>query len=376
LTDETANVPAYIEQLRRVAEHTHLRKHLNALLAACGQPPLAPAARPRRLGAGAWHDAFLLMISGQRMVARLRKRVIYGREEGFDEGVIRSDYAGVGEYYRVANERLPGICPETYAFAVKPSASGTVESYLGPTLRLGSLSDGSAYTLGQAIGRAFRKLHAGDAPYPGSGELIWTSEGGRGEDPRPLAMLVAEETVRWREGLLQLQAAGYGVDAMATVRRLEEALVRRARYASEPALVNSDITPENLIVRRGRFVGLIDPVPRIGNATRHAALFLCSYRLLLPSLHDAPRYVGREFARHTGTMARIADGYEAGYLEGGPPSLAQDLADEYWLWVLDLAIGGHARLATPLSEEHHLRTGGHAAIERRVREYLRVLNAA
>jgi hypothetical protein len=118
-------------------------------------------------------------------------------------------------------------------------------------------------------------------------------------------------------------------------------------------------------------VRLIDPAPRVGNATRHAALFNYSYRPLLPSLHD-----GREFARHAGTMARIADGYEAGYRKGGPPSLAQDLVDEYWLWVLDLAIGGHAQLATPLSEEHHIRTGGHAAIERRVREYLRVLSAA
>jgi hypothetical protein len=357
-----------------VAAHTNLRHQLNALLAACGQPPLAPATRPRRLGAGAWHDAFVLMIGGRRLVARLRKRVIYGREEVFDDGVIRSDYAGVGEYYRVANERLPGICPETYAFAVKPGASGTVESHLGPALRLGALSDGMAYTLGRTVGRAFRVLHTGDAPYPGSGELIWTPEGVRGEDPRPLAMLIAEEATRWRAGLTQLQGAGYGFEALAGARRLEETLLRRERYASEPALVNSDITPENLIVRRGRFAGLIDPVPRIGNATRHAALFLCSYRLLLPSLHDAPRYVGREFARHAVTMARIADGYEAGYLEGGPPTLTQDLAGEYWLWVLDLAIGGHARLATPLSEEQQIRTGGHAAIERRVRDYLRVLS--
>jgi hypothetical protein len=139
--------------------------------------------------------------------------------------------------------------------------------------------------------------------------------------------------------------------------------------------VNSDITPENLIVRRGRFVGLVDPVPRIGNATRHAALFLCTYRLLLPSLHDAPRYAGHEFARHAGTMARIADGYEAGYLEGGPLALAQALSNEYWLWVLDLAISGHTRLAAPLPEELRIRTGGHAAIERRVREYLRALGA-
>ncbi|MFN8514099.1 MAG: hypothetical protein U0841_16245 [Chloroflexia bacterium] len=66
-------------------------------------------------------------------------------------------------------------------------------------------------------------------------------------------------------------------------------LARREGHAPVPALVNSDITPENLIVRRGRFVGLVDPVPHIGNATRHAALFLCCYRLLLPSLHDAPQ---------------------------------------------------------------------------------------
>jgi hypothetical protein len=73
-------------------------------------------------------------------------------------------------------------------------------------------------------------------------------------------------------------------------------------------------------------------------------------------------------------MARIAAGYEAGYLEGGPSSLARELADEYWLWALELALGGHDRLGAPLSsEEQRIRTGGHAAIERRVREYLRVV---
>ena len=71
-----------------------------------------------------------------------------------------------------------------------------------------------------------------------------------------------------------------------------------------------------------------------------------------------------------GTMARIADGYEAGYLESGPLSLARALSDEYWLWVLDLAINGHLRLAAPLSEAQRIRIGGHAAIERRVRVYL------
>jgi hypothetical protein len=352
-----------------------IRKRLNALLVACGQPPVAPGVRLRRLGAGAWHDAFLVRVGGRALVARLRKRVIYGREETFDEGVIRSDYAGVGKYYRVANLRLPGICPDSYAFAVEPGVSGTVEAYLGPTLRLGTLSAAAAYAVGRAIGRAFRVLHAGDAPCPGWGELIWTPEGVRGEDPRPFATIADEEAGRWRAGLARLGAAGYDFDAMAATQRLDETLSRREGYAMTPALVNSDITTENLIVRRGRFVGLVDPVPHIGNATRHAALFLSCYRLLLPSLHDAPRYAGCGFAEHAGTMARIAEGYEAGYLEGGPLTLARELADEYWLCVLDLAIGGHSRLGAPLSEEQQIRTGGHAAIERRVRECLRVLSA-
>jgi hypothetical protein len=205
--------------------------------------------------------------------------------------------------------------------------------------------------------------------------LIWTREGVRGEDPRPFTTIAGVEAGRWRAGLARLGSAGFDFDAAAAARRLGETLTRRAGYALVPALVNADITPENLIVRRGRFVGLVDPVPHIGNATRHAALFLCCYRLLLPSLHDAPRYAGRGFAEHAGTMARIADGYEAGYLEGGPPTLARELADEYWLQVLNLAIGGRARLGAPLSEEQRIRTGGHAAIERRVRGYVRVLSA-
>ncbi|MFN8541405.1 MAG: hypothetical protein U0232_28515 [Thermomicrobiales bacterium] len=241
----------------------------------------------------------------------------YGSAEVFDEGVIRSDYAGVGEYYRVANLRRPGICPGRYAFAVGPGVSGTVESYLGPTLRLGRSRrrrrmrwGGDRAGVPECCRRAMRLVRGGAS---WSGRRRGCAGGSRGRWRRLRRTRSGAGARGWR---------GWGRRAStlmrAALRRLEGVLARREGYALVPALVNSDITPENLIVRRGRFVGLVDLVPHIGNATRHAALFLCCYRLLLPSLHDAPRYAGRGFGEHAGTMAHIADGYEVGYLETGP----------------------------------------------------------
>jgi hypothetical protein len=218
-------------------------------------------------------------------------------------------------------------------------------------------------------------MHTRPPRWPGAGELVWTEAGLRGEDERAPAEVWRARAVTRRAGLDRLAAAGFALDRAALAIWLDAAQAERG--GPEPlSLVNGDVTPENLIVRRGRFVGLVDPVPRLDGGARYAAFFLVCYRLLLPAVHDAPRYARHRFDRHAPLLARIADGYLAGYL-GNPEvrdeALERALRLEYALWVLDLAVAGLDALEQPLDEERRLRTGGKTAIARRVRLYLREL---
>jgi hypothetical protein len=123
----------------------HVAERLNMALAACSYPPLRDRKAFRRLGAGAWHDAYRVITEdGQRLVVRLRKATIYGRQEPYDESLLLSDYAGVGVYYAAANACRPGVCPAGYRYVVSPHLSCTVESYLGPTLALDRITPDEA----------------------------------------------------------------------------------------------------------------------------------------------------------------------------------------------------------------------------------------
>jgi hypothetical protein len=358
------------------APHRTVLERLNAALVACGAPPLRDANAFRRLGAGAWHDAYRVIVEdGQRLVVRLRKTMIYGSTEPYDEATIRSDYAGVGAYYAAANACLPGVCPTRYGFAIAPAASCTVESYLGPALALDRLTIDNACTIGREIGTCFRIVHDCPAPCGGWGELVWTPQGVRGEETRPRREIADAEERALREGFTRLAAAGVIAEPAHLEHRLHAALLSRRERREPPALVNSDITPENIIVRRGRFVGLIDPVPRIGSAPRYAAFFLLCYRLYLPSLHDAPRYARHGYDRLAPMMARMAEGYLKGYVRDDEPALLDAIWCEYFLWVLDLTMTAHAALSMPMTEERRIRTGGDPAIARRLRQYARELAA-
>ena len=81
------------------------------------------------------------------------------------------------------------------------------------------------------------------------------------------------------------------------------------------ALVNRDITPENLLVHGERWMGLVDPVSLQDSGTYYAALFLHCYRLYLPVLSHAPRYAQHRFHKRTAMLAAIAYGYERGYAQ-------------------------------------------------------------
>jgi hypothetical protein len=205
-----------------------VRARVEAALDMCGYRPADALAAPRRIGAGAWHDAYLVRLrDGRRLVVRLRKGTIYGQREAYDERGLRSDYAGVGAYYQAANEGCPGVCPSDYGYAISPDLSCTVESYLGPSLSLGRLIPERAFAIGEAAGRAIRAIHALRPPWPGWGELIWMPDGLRGEDIRPSVEIRRTEAEGRRAGLARLRAAGQRLDDAVIGAALERARALR-----------------------------------------------------------------------------------------------------------------------------------------------------
>lgn len=156
-------------------------------------------------------------------------------------------------------------------------------------------------------------------------------------------------------------------------RKLESGLVERSFLAEPVTLVNGDVTPENFIARRGRFAGLIDPVPALNNGARYAAFFILCYRFLLPALADAPRYVCHGFDRHRPVMGAIAHGFEVGYVSPGDADTRHQLRLEYFFYLLRFAHRWWQILNSEPNEEIYLRNGTPERIEARLRWCLREL---
>jgi hypothetical protein len=341
-----------------------------------GQPPPRGPRAFRRIGSGAWHNAYLVQLEdGGRVVVRLRKAVIYGQRRPHHPPELADDYAPVGLYYQRANDTVPGVCPATYEWFADVDVAGTVESYMGRPVDLAGMRLSHARDFGHAAGHVFRALHARPVDIPGFGLLLCRDGRIVTEDSRPVAAIVAERDERCRQQLAALAGAGLVGNVSPIRQALEEILVLRRWQQEPPALVNRDITPENLIARRGRFAGLVDPVPLIHNGLHFAGQFLACYRYLLPARARAPRYAGRGYGEYAHILAAIADGYAEGYA-GGDPAVAHALAAEQLLSLIDWTHEHLALSRVRLSEEMRLRAGEQADIERSVLTGAQLIRAA
>ena len=262
-----------------------LVQKLNLALEQGQFPPLKNSSAYRKIGAGAWHDAYLVYPQNcDRLVVRLRKQVIYGQAENFDEKSLHEDYAGVGLFYTQANRGWPGICPAVYHYHLSPKLSFTIESYMGPSLSLGRLTESQAFAYGRQAGRVFREIYALPAPVAGFGELVWHGHGLYGQEQQAISGLWQMEVETYLAWFEALSASEYDFDRDRVRDKLAEALSQRRFDQEIVTLINGDITPENLITQRGHFTGLIDPVPRLHKRSTVRRLFC----LLLPLLSADP----------------------------------------------------------------------------------------
>lgn len=351
---------------------TDLTTSLTFALQTCGHPALETAVSWRLIGQGAWHDAYLVEWAESRpLVIRLRKKIIYGEAEPFDAAELHSDYAQVGLYYTQANHCQAGICPIPYDYYVSPELSFTVEGYLGERLDYTCLTAEEAFVFGRDIGRFFRRMHQQPAPLAGYGEVRWQEGQLIAERPHtPAAVWREMQTAAAKQIDLLTSHALFQHEQIAPKVHLA---ITQSTFAQEPfALVNRDITPENLIAQNNRFIGLIDPVVRLGNPTRFAALFVYCYRFLLAAYNTAPRYATHQFRQFQPLLQEIANGYLDGYTQGDLALLRQiDYA--YYLYLLDEAAQCYTSLQTPLTARQILRQGNHEAIAARLASCLHEL---
>ncbi len=351
----------------------HIYEKLNFALATCDLPLLKHKTAYRKLGAGAWHDAYLVYPQqGGKLVVRLRKQVIYGKTESPSEKELHEDYGPVGIFYDQANQIRPSICPVIYEYRLTPNLNFTIESYQGPTLSIPALTKQQAFDYGQQVGEFFRELYITPTTIPGFGELIWDGQGFIGEDQRELTIIWSEKVEQLQTQLEALINAEPNIDWLPVRERLDWVLQIR-NHSQEPiVLINGDITPENFTTRRGKFRGLIDPVPRLHNAYHYAAFFAYCYKSYLINLADAPRYIHHYFDQFKVVLNAIGDGFISSYANK-QQLIQQQLEAEYFLWSLHVAYENLHRLNTELTPEIYLRAGDKPIIQARFRRCLQEL---
>ncbi|BFH13327.1 hypothetical protein J6TS7_06160 [Paenibacillus dendritiformis] len=108
------------------------------------------------------------------------------------------EYASRGLYYQQANQVMPGICPEFFAYH-GAGAYLTIESYCGSTLSLQETARADAAGLGRQCGQFMSAMSRAEAPLRGFGFLGWQEEGLAGEIQGDLQAYRQEETNEYLE---------------------------------------------------------------------------------------------------------------------------------------------------------------------------------
>ncbi|MBG9794023.1 hypothetical protein ABD76_16530 [Paenibacillus dendritiformis] len=324
------------------------------------------------LGEGAWHTAYLLHTDEhEALVLRAPKPAAYGAPFVYNEREMVGEYASRGLYYQHANQVMPGICPEFFAYHVEPELTFTIESYCGPTLSLQETAPADAAGLGRQRGQFMSAMSRAEAPLRGFGFLGWQEEGLAGEIQGDLQAYWREEANEYLEQFEQLLQAGIPLQEDKIRSKLEEALRYRLGRTPRLSLTNRDISPENIIVDNQR-LRLIDPLPLQYDDHVFAGNLLNNFNTLFPSYDSSPRYAKHKFGSCRDRLNGFADGFLAGYAEGDE-SVAYSVKIEEFLMLLDLACHHAGLLNEEWNEGIRLRVGDRAAVKERIPVYIRRL---
>ena len=363
--------------LDMVEEDTVLYRIENALRA-CGLPLSLRHHSYQMIRTGAWHDVYRVTVPqhAHPFIVRIRKSAAYGQSQSYDRHADdwRAEYTATSLYYMQANRAQPQICPTMFLHHVSKEITCTVETYMGESLQLDSLTPESARRFGRQIGTMMRTMHQTKTHITGAGELAWDGANLYGITPQQETSLSHRIEQAYNGNiLLALTEQAPRFDHEVVRQKLQHA--QQIREVDLPmVLINRDVTPENLTVQRDNRVGIIDPYPYLGDGTRFAAWFIHCYRFLLPNYAQTARYHTNGYDTHAQKLAFIADGFEKGYLQGDE-KLRQRISAERWLWALEQAYDDMERLddATHLTERIIHKHGAPNIIRKRLKKTLRLL---
>lgn len=324
------------------------------------------------LGEGAWHAAYLLHTDEhEALVIRFPKPVAYGAPFIYNEQDMMAEYASRGLYYKHANQVVPGICPEFFAYHVEPELTFTIESYSGATMSLQETTQSDAVELGRQCGQFMSAMSRAEVPLRGFGFLAWQEEGLAGEIQEDLQAYWQEESEENREQFDQLVQAGIPLHEDKIRGKLEEAIRYRLARTPRLSLTNRDISPENIIVGENR-LRLIDPLPLRYDDHAFAGNLLNNFNTLFPSYDRSPRYAMHNFGSYRAQLNGFAEGYLDGYAEGNE-AVQYSVKIEEFLMLLDLTCHHAGLLNQEWNEGIRLRVGDRAAVKERIPEYIRRL---
>ncbi len=301
-----------------------------------------------KIGEGAWHSVYrVTRLEDQDLVIRIKKNESYGELQPIDEQELITEYESTKAYYLHANNSYQDSCPTFYQYFIEEDLVFTVETFMGHGTDLLSLHKDVADSYGKQLGQIYHHIHNRKISIEGFGELYWDGKTLRGSD---LDALWQEENEQLLTALDILIHSDLHFDKEKVGKHIHALIENRRTQVQNIALVNQDVTPENLILTTDH-IAIIDPFPKIDFDLKYAAYFVFCYKFLLPAFSNAPRYIHHAYEEKSSILNEIADGFINGYFfdldEDEFITQSRRLLDEYTLWVLQEAYEHYEILQQP-----------------------------
>jgi hypothetical protein len=325
------------------------------------------------LGEGAWHDAYIAHLGKEeKFVIRFpKKKSVYGTEVEYDERKIHADYAGTKKYYELANKVKRGICPSFYTYHVKEGNTYTVESYMGKTIDLKSLSLKGAFNLGFEMGELFSGMHILTHDIEGFGYLDWNGEKLVGLLQTDVSQSMKEENEEYVSDYEELCRWDNRFKEEGLKEKLLACVENRTINNNSVVFTNQDCSPENLMYNHSQ-LSVIDPFPILYDGNSMAGNFMNCYEAIFPTYYNTKRYERHDFDLYINELKEIANGYLEGY-SGGDKAIKLAVRKEQFIKLADLCFSHYKLITTELPKSTEIGVGTKQAMEERLNIFLEML---
>lgn len=286
-----------------------------------------------KIGEGAWHNVYKMKCHTEEdLVLRVRKKKAYGQFQIFKEIDLITEYESSKVYYKQANQCSFNICPSFFDYYIDESLVFTVESYMGEGKTLPTLSHSEAFSIGKKLGEALKSMHDINPDIKGFGDIIWSGNQLEGEVQQESKDIWQADNEYYLSILNSLSTSDLTFNREEVGDMIFNLIENRRKKQQKIALVNQDVTPENIILNLDK-VSLIDPFPKLDFDLKYAGYFVFCYKFLLPAYSNTTRYQKHAYDQYSKKLSRIADGFITGYTHNNE-NLYKHIVDEYILWTL------------------------------------------